>query len=357
MDASPARRQEKGCAMGRTKNVTLADVARESGVSASTVSVILNGRSDEFRIAQATRGIVIDAAERLGYEPPRKAPRITPGARSALWCIFAPTGFDTGPTSRLFQGVHDYARAHDVAVETVLFPYERGELAAKAPWISREFCHGAILVGLNDDDGDFVESTTFDIPVVVFNRNSKANSSVNIDNYAVGQRAVHHLLQRGHHHFGIVAPPHSSRPVSLRSVGFQDALKDSLGDSGTLSQVKAELTHAGGVEAATQLLARDPQPTAIFVLNDTMLGGVMEVVDAHGLAVPDDIEIISFGDMPVNTIVRPTVTSFAVPMQEMSAYCAELLHHAQPGTPAAAGTVRIFDAELVIRASSPAAHT
>ncbi|MDN4480560.1 LacI family DNA-binding transcriptional regulator [Demequina muriae] len=342
--------------MARSKAVSIKDVAAECDVSATTVSLILNDRADEFRIAPATRERVLEAAESLGYKPPRGSRKRSPVARSALWCIFAPVDFASGPTSELFAGVREYALENDVAVETILFPYERGQLADKASWISRQFCHGAIVAGQTDADDEYVENAQFDVPIVVFNRSSKSHASVNIDNYAVGQRAMRHLYGRGHRRFGVVAPPHSSRPMSLRSVGFEDELQGAAGDitAAEVVTVRGSLSHAGGAEAVEQLYREGPGPTAIFVLNDVMVGGLIRELSARGLTVPDDVEVVTFGDMPINTILRPTVTSFAFPMQEMSRECARILHQAAAAPDRRDAAVRMFDAEFVVRESSPA---
>ena len=145
--------------MARTKSVSIKDVAAACDVSATTVSLILNDRSDEYRIAPSTRDRVLRSASELGYRATSSARRRNPAMRSALWCVFVPSDFGTGPIVDLFAGVEEYSAGHNVEVETVLFPYHTGQLAAKLAWISKEFCHGAIMVGLDDADAEFVEES------------------------------------------------------------------------------------------------------------------------------------------------------------------------------------------------------
>lgn len=342
--------------MERPKKVSIKDVAQQSGVSPTTVSVILNDRWEEFRIAPATRDHVLATARRLGYRSTRSAkPRkLTTPAR--LWCVFAPVDFHTGPTSGFFQGVREYAKGNHLEVETVLFPYERGRLVDKAPWISSAFTSGAIMVGLDDEDVAFLEEAALDIPVVLFNRVAKRCSSVNIDDYVVGQSAMRHFLSRGRTRVAVVSPEYSSRPLSLRAVGLMDELHQALGAeaSDTVQQVRAENSYAGGYSAAQSLLADPQPPSAIFVLNDQMVGGVMQCLQANGLTVPDDVDVISYGDTPINSILRPTVTSFAVPVEQMSYDCARTLHQATRHPQVMDNVGRVYDAELVVRQSSPA---
>jgi LacI family transcriptional regulator len=345
-----------GGIVDRPKKVSIKDVAQQSGVSPTTVSVILNGRWEEFRIAPATRDQVTETARRLGYRPTRSAKLRSGTTPARLWCVFAPVDFHTGPTSGFFQGVREYTKSNHIDIETVLFPYERGRLVDKAAWISSAFTSGAIMVGLNDEDVAFLEGAEFDIPVVLFNRIAKRCSSVNIDDYGVGQNAMRHFLRRGRTRVAVVSPEYSSRPLGLRTVGFTDELQQARGAeaSDAVRQVRAENSYAGGYSAAESLLTGPRPPSAIFVLNDQMVGGVMQCLQANGLTVPDDVDVISYGDTPINSILRPTVTSFAVPVEQMSYDCARTLHQATRHPQVMDKVGRVYDAELVIRQSSPA---
>ncbi len=337
--------------MERPKKVSIKDVARESGVSPTTVSVILNGRWEEFRIAPATRDHVVATARRLGYHATRSAKPRTSTTPAHLWCIFAPVDFHAGPTVGFFQGVRTYTESNHLDVETILFPYERGRLADKAPWMTSAFTSGAIMVGLNDEDVAFLEDAELDIPIVLFNRVAKQCSSVNIDDYGVGQNAMRHFLSRGRTRAAVISPQYSSRPLSLRSVGLADELRQALGDEApeAIAQVRAENSYSGGYSATRSLLADGPAPSAIFVLNDQMVGGVMHCLEENGLTVPDDVDVISYGDTAINTLLRPTVTSFAVPVPQMSYECARTLHNATLHPQVMDKVGRVFDADLVLR--------
>ncbi|UCN13687.1 LacI family transcriptional regulator [Cellulomonas iranensis] len=342
--------------MERTRKVTIKDVARHAGLSSTTVSVILNGRADEFRIAQPTRDVVLAAAAELGYRTPRSTRPRKVETPTGLWTILAPYDFDAGPTVGFFNGVRAYTREHRLDVETVLLPFERGRLRDKARWLTPGFTSGVILVGLDDDDVAYVEGADLDVPVVLFNRVAKRSSAVSIDDYGTGHRAAEHVLARGRTNASVIAPEYASRHLSVRAVGFADGLRERLGAAAAeaMPQVRAEISFAGGHTAVRALLERGPAPDALFVLHDGMVGGVLRCLDEHGLAVPADVDVVSYGDSAINTILRPSVTSFAVPVEAMSYECARRLHQAglHPGATDSVG--RVFDAELVLRESSPA---
>ena len=106
-----------------------------------------------------------------------------------------------------------------------------------------------------------------------------------IDNYAVGQSAAQHFLRRGHERLAVVAPIASSRSRSLRAVGFQDSVSGELNPGSHLSMVTAhgETSYEGGAQATLELFEGADHPTAVFVVNDTMIAGVMQTLAALGL--------------------------------------------------------------------------
>ena len=173
---------------------------------------------------------------------------------------------------------------------------------------------------------EFVEESDFDIPVVVFNRSSKQQASVTIDNYAVGQSAAQHFLRRGHegspwwlHRLEPVAQPSRRGVPGLRIGRVEPRYSPQHGHRSWRDLLRRR--RAGNAE----LFEGADHPTAVFVVNDTMIAGVMQTLAALGLSVPDDVEVVSFGDMPNNTVLRPMVTSFAAPTREMASDCARLL--------------------------------
>ena len=333
------------------KRVSLSEVALKSGVSPTTASMVLSDRWQEFRIAPATRDHVLATAKELGYTARPQKPRAPERAR--LWTIFAPLDFDSGPTSDFYRGVYEYAAEEGLDVETVVFPFERGRLRDKAGWISPEFSAGAILIGLADDDVAFVESSEFSIPIVLANRVAKNWPSVVTDDYDVGNRVMNHFNERGLAHLAMVMPEYSARSQSLRAVGFQDTYRQSRNSrDDDLPQARASNDYAGGRAAVEELIPGLRPSTGIFVLNDHMVGGVVHALQEHGYSVPGDVEVVSYGNSPINALIRPTVTSVAAPIAQMSRDCARALHQATVS--ADLGNVtRLLDVEIIFRESSP----
>lgn len=346
--------------MKTQKTVSVKEVAKESGVSPSTASIVLNNKSAEFRIAPETRDKVLETAKRLGYRPSRRMKRSDTACPRALWCIFAPTNFDTGPTALFFQGVQHYLDQSGLAIEIILFPFERGQLHLKRQWISSHFVRGAIMTALSDEDVAFVQDMEFDIPIVLFNRTARHCYSVTTDEYTAGQHAMEHFIRRGHERFALISPNYSNRSLSLRSVGFQDAFQKHAfhqSSAAILPTAFGENSYEGGYAAVSALLSQEKRPTALFVLNDHMVGGALHCLQQRGLSIPEDMEIITYGNTAINTLLLPTITSFAVPTEVMSFHCAKILHDAQENGVLTDNVNRSFDAELIFRQSCPAAES
>lgn len=342
--------------MKKKSNVQVKQIADLAGVSPSTVSMVLNNRGGEFRIAESTSEKIMKAAEELGYEHPVRPKRRKRNYNKQLICAFCPTNFGKGPTQQLYDGIQRYLNEAGLKYEIILFPFEVGRLREKSAWISGEFIAGAILMALTEDDIAFVESTRFDVPVVLFNRIAKGYCSVLTDDYAVGFSAMSHFLQRGRRSFGIVSPNYSSRALSLRATGFIDKWQSggfAPGESRLTPAVYGDDSDSGGYEAMERLLQEDPSPSAIFVPSDNMVSGVVRRLHDSGMSVPKQVEIISYGNKLINTAVSPGITSFAPPAEEMSYNCARLLHRfIEEGT--LTDNVKLsFEASCVYRESSP----
>ncbi|MDQ0664655.1 LacI family transcriptional regulator [Arthrobacter ulcerisalmonis] len=342
--------------MAESGKVRLRDVADRARVSTTTASLVLSGRAEEFRIAMDTRDSVLAVAERLGYVRARTSRRRSQGTTPPSWTIFTPSDIDSGPLQLFLRGAQGYVEEKKLQVDCLVVPFERGRLREKQRWISASHTRGAIMVGLTDDDVSFVDGADFDIPVVIYNRHALGCASVVVDDYGAGQQVMRHFLARGLSRFVLVSPPHASRSLSMRTVGFTDALRQAPGDHdmGAVQHVAADVNDAAAFGEALDRLDLSPGRLGVFVLNDQMIGAVMAWAQNKGLLAPDDLELVSYGDSSINRVMRPSVSSVSVPIEEMSVECARTLHQAvaHPGT--MSDVARSFPTRLVTRETSPA---
>jgi len=332
-------------------------IAELTGFSPSTISMVLNNKSDKFRIAEKTSERILQAANEIGYQHVIRAKQRKKNFKKMLLCVFCPSNFDKGPIDQFYTGFKKYIIENHLQYETVLFPYELGKFKEKAAWVSGDFIAGAVLIVLTEDDLVFIENTRFDVPLVLFNRTAKGYSSVLIDDYNAGNNAMSHFLKRGHKKFGIICANYSSRSLSLRTVGYLDKFR-----SLNFKPEEAFLSPAafdddsdmGGYNAMQQILQSQKIPTAIFVPCDNMVNGVIRCINENGFKVPDDFEIISYGNKSINCIVNPNVSSFAPPWEEMSYNCAKILNNYIKNGIYSDCVKLSFEAECIYRESCPA---
>jgi DNA-binding LacI/PurR family transcriptional regulator len=343
--------------MAEKEKVSAKRIADITGVSPSTVSIVINNKADQFRIAVATRERILQTARDLGYEHLTRSRHTKRDFNQKLICAFCPIDFHRGPTFRFFDGFYKYIKSFSPSYNVMLFPYEVGNLQDRAGFISRDFIAGAVMLALGERDSEYLESVRFDVPIVLYNRAADGYCSVLTDDYAAGSRAMSHFIKRGHSKFGVVSPDYSSRAISLRLVGYWDRLRSGSFKPGAplaVPTVFADDSDAGGFKAMAQILREADRPTALFVPSDNMVSGVVRCIQENGLNVPGDCELISYGDKDINRIIVPRITSFAPPFDEMSFHCARLLHQAITSNTGSDNTKLSFEAECIFRESCPA---
>jgi DNA-binding LacI/PurR family transcriptional regulator len=343
--------------MKQKNGVNAKKIAELAGVSPSTVSMVLNNKGDEFRIAAKTCEKIIKAANELGYQHVPRERRKKKNFNQTLICAFCPPNFDKGPMAEVFTVVDKYLNDQRLPYEFILFPYTQGNLQEKAAWLSSEFIAGAIILGMTDNDVEFIENNAIDIPAVLFNRTAKGYCSVLTDDYAVGKKAMSHFIKRGHRRFGLISPNHSNQALSLRAVGYGNKFQNENFKPGEAFMSPVAFgsdDDTGGYFAMQNVFQSEILPSALLLTSDNMLSGVMRCIHENGLAVPKDIEIISYGNKEVNFILEPNISSFVPPTYEMSYNSIRMIHRFL-GEGAREENIKLsFEAECIFRESCPA---
>ncbi|HBG00984.1 MAG TPA: hypothetical protein DDW87_05360 [Firmicutes bacterium] len=174
-------------------------------------------------------------------------------------------------------------------------------------------------------------------------------SSVLPDSVKGGYTATSHLLSVGRQRIAYIGGEPTWKCTRDRLEGFQTAHRDAgLRDLGLVEY--GDWTVQGGYGAAARLLERDPHIDAFFVANDLMAVGAMDAARLHGLAIPKDLSIVGYDDVPVATATRPALTTIQLPNYDMGyAACNLLIDKIDGGEPEEA--VHKYDCKLVIRDS------
>jgi len=296
--------------------VRLEDVAREAGVSKSIASRILNGYPG-LAVRPETRRRVVGAARRLHYEPHAAARGLRRAATGAIGLLIPNL---TMPVySRIIRGAVKRAAERDVAV--LLYEDESPRHS------DRTF---AQLVRTGRIDGMLVASALPDhpllrsllesrIPHVFLNRAVPGSGrNVTMDDTRASVAALDHLFALGHRRVGLVAGPRGNHPAERRALGFRRHAAE-LGLELAPVADEGDFTEAGGARLTDELLRRHSRLTAITTGGLSQAVGALHAAWELGLAVPDDLSVVSFDDLSLAEYLRPPLTTVRMPLAELGA--------------------------------------
>jgi DNA-binding LacI/PurR family transcriptional regulator len=325
---------------------TIATIADEVGVSVTTVSKVLNGRSD---VAPETRARVEESLERHRY---RRRGRRQPARAEQLDLVFHE--FDTAWAIEIIKGVEAVAGAAKVGV---MLSQLGGEHRPPQQWLDGVLNRrtlGVLFVLCHPTPAQRRQLQRRQIPFVVVDTDSATSASVptvGSNNWNGGLMAVRHLLVLGHRRVAVISGPADVLCSQARVAGFRSA-HDEAG-----IPVDPELVRFGafsaktGYEHAMALLARPDPPTAIFAGSDIQAMGVLRAARQCGLDVPRDLSVVGYDNLPVAAWTGPSLTTVNQPLRDMAGTAARMLLDLAHGVDLVTSRVDLVT-ELVVREST-----
>ncbi|MBN9887170.1 LacI family DNA-binding transcriptional regulator [Salipiger abyssi] len=306
--------------------VTLHDVAREAGVSKSTVSRMLDERLPNSDSPKARK--VREVARRLGYVRDVSAASLRRGSTGTIGVI-VPRLTDT-VMAMLYEAISQAAaqQGRFAIVATTDDNPEASRQAAEA--LIRRGVDGLILTTarLGDDFGD--ELRDRGVPFVFALRHNGATAASVGDDKLGGYLATRHLLDLGHRRIGIIAGPDYATSSLGRHAGYRQAIEEAGLPSDPALVVASSFSIESGETAARQLLDLDVPPTAIFAINDNTAIGSMSAIAQRGLSVPGDISLVGYNDIPIVSRLPIPLTTVRVPFDRVAELALQLLFEDSP---------------------------
>jgi LacI family transcriptional regulator len=305
--------------------VTIKDVAAAAGVSAKTVSRVMNG---EQHVRASVREAVMRVITELGYRPNAHA-RSLSSARSYLIGLF----FDdtaSGYAIAMQRGALARCRARNYHL--VVEPLDlsaagwQEDLAATVAALRLD---GAIMAPPLSQKAELLDRLdALDVPYVrisPYPGNAGRSGFVEIDEERAAFDMTMHLLTLGHRDIAFVEgdPAHAS--TTTRRAGFVAAMQASGLGVGDGRILPGDFSFRSGLEAGERLLTAANRPSAIFASNDDMALGVSVAAMKHGIAVPDRLSIAGFDDAPTARLAWPPITTVRQPVLEMGAVAIDIL--------------------------------
>ena len=305
--------------------VTIADVASAAGVSKTAVSFAFNNPA---RLGQATLERVLGVAQDLGYAP-YPAARALSMRRSGTIGVLIPqrlsTVFANPFLSELIQGLGELCEEHDLTL--LLVPPLDGSLEGA---IRQASVDGFISLGLGPEDRALGVLDRIGIPtVLVDSEGSVEHPAVNVDDQGGAHSAARYLLDLGHRKLAIIVLPPAraqinSTPVAARRLaGYLAAIREA--GAPEPYSVVAGISVPAGSRAFESLPKGKRRPTGVLAMSDMAAIGVMTAAQSAGLAVPDDLSVVGFDDVPASAWTNPPLTTVRQPIVEKGRLAARLL--------------------------------
>lgn len=336
------------------KRPTSADVATEAGVSRTTVSFVLNGRTD-VKIPEDTRGRVLRAAERLGYHPNAPARQLAGGRSRIMALVLRQTPEQLAADAILAETLRGLATAaRSQGFQVMVEPLAPdGPDGSYAGLLRAQHADGMIISGPRVDDPQLTALVRDGFPVVLQGTLPGLNvASVDVDNVAGARVAVEHLLALGHRRIACITnAPLVYTAAIERLEGYRQALAAAGIEHDPALVATADFDAPTG-HAAMQRLLADAAFDAVFVASDVVALGAIGALREAGLRVPDDVSVVGFDDIPLAAYFDPPMTTIRLPAFELGQAAGRALLE-RIADPAAAGRTLLMT-ELVVRASTAA---
>ncbi|QPC80825.1 LacI family DNA-binding transcriptional regulator [Phototrophicus methaneseepsis] len=299
--------------------ITLADIAREAGVSKQTVSRVVNNNPD---VAIATRKRVQAIIDRLDYQPNALAKSLSARQTHTIGLISSQL-HDFGPLSMLLaidKGAHDAGYRllpylvhddHRSDVETHL----RNLLARQPDAIIWEFSRTWV-------NAEFMENNSLlaSIPIITMeNKILGIPTVIDVLQKKAAINGIQHLLDEGYQNIGIIAGPPSWHLSMKRLEGWRACLHEHGLPAEDRQIAQGDWSADSGYQATAHLLETFPEMDAVFATNDKMAMGALNLLHERGIQIPQQMGVLGYDDMPEAKHMYPALTTLHQPFAQYGA--------------------------------------
>ncbi len=331
--------------------VTLKDIAKRAGVSATTVSLVLNQGSNS-RIGEDTRNKILQIVKELGYQSNKTVQNMPLTVPPTIGLVFTDV---TNPFFTELAGIiEDVASRYGYNI--ILCNTQRNLKKEKEYLnvLGRRRVDGLIIAPVDDQQSNVDDFAARNIPVVFIDRcvnTRKKSNAVLVDNMKGAFVATEHLLSLGHRRIGIINGRRNVSTGQDRLAGYVEALKKYNVSLDEELIVDGFFTVEGGQEATQTLLQLSNPPSAIFSSGGVMTVGALLETKRRGLKLPDDLSFLSFDDEKWCLLIEPPLTVIAQPVNEIGAKAAQLVIQLIQGWGTDESQQSVLEPQLLIRES------
>ncbi len=329
------------------KRVTLNDVARQAGVSYQTISRVIHNHP---YVAEDTRQMVLKVIDELGYRPNLTARSLVTNRSLTLGIVsFGASYYGPGQMMAHIERTAEnngynltFTSIDDITPDKIrravlkMCDYQVDGLILITP-----------LLGITEANiADLCHPTPF---VLIDAPATLAAPMVAIDQRRGSQRVTQHLIDLGHRRICEISGPLNWYDGQARHTGWLETLTAAHLTPGP--SIEGDWTPASGYSATHQILATGEQFTALVVGNDQMALGALRALHERGIAVPGDISVAGFDDIPEAAYFEPPLTTVRQDFEQLGTYGVECLIQ-RIESPDSRFEPIILPADLIVRYST-----
>jgi LacI family transcriptional regulator len=327
MSAPP---REPGPGAGRPARARLADVASAAGVSKSTVSRVLSG-DPTLSVRDETRERVRALAQELDYRPHPVAKALATPTTGAL-ALLVPN-LSNPAYVEIIRGAYRRAREHGYVLLCAEDFEEQEADEAFTELVDGGRVDGLLIASARPENRLLGALARHWVPHVFVNRSVPgAAGNVTLDVARASRLAYEHLAALGHTAIGHVAGPYDVQSARGREEAFLAAAAEHGHPAPPVA--RGAFTPPGGAAAAERLLGEHPEVTAVFTSSLAQAIGLLHVARGLGRAIPGQLSVIAYDEVPVAEYLSPPLTTIAMPLSEVGAAGVDILVELLDGAPA-----------------------
>ena len=306
------------------RRMTIAEIAEVAGVSISTVSKVLNQRSD---VGTATRLHIEEIVARHGYVR-NHAARVLRKGLSGLVDLVVP-GLDVDYSALVISGVEEVLTSAQVRL--VLSTTHTQEAQYEKQWLAHildKSTDGVVLLIPYNSAEAVAQLRSHQVPFVIIDDRSESDASipsVGATNWAGSWAAMEYLLSLNHRRIAMIAGTPTIMSSRVRVAAYTAALQ-AAGITPDPDLIrKGDFLPEAGYQETLALLALPDPPTAIFASNDLTAAGVYLALYEQRIAVPEQMSVIGFDNIPSSALATPPLTTVHQPLKAMGKAAANML--------------------------------
>ncbi len=330
---------------------TIKDIASRTGLSITTVSLVLNGKGE--KISASTRELVLSAAREMHYRPNQLAVSLVKRHTKTLGVVLP--DITNSFFSFLIKAVEDEAAQHGYHLILCHSSDKKERDIENIHMLLDKAVDGIILLSsigstTQDIENACMIATENGVPVVLIDRVAQIAGicSVSLDNRAGGYMGMRHLLDHGHRRIGILTGPKASPITQERLKGAEKALLEEGLSLANCQVYEGDYHFDSGILAADYFLHTGV--SAVFSFNDSMALSLISRALEFSVRIPQELSVMGFDDIAYSRLLNVPLTTIRQPVHEMGVCAAQML--IDQSEQDSQVQHRTFKPSLVVRAST-----